>query len=264
MSWVVRRVALFYRAVASILAVRPGSVADALAQVVLLGTATLILYTGVLALISYLPGTDIRSPLSIGWTGAFALATVFATWNFWDSLLDVRAAYRRGAPARTIAGGFWRLRSDALQGACCVAMAGAGTLAIIQWSTMEVRTAILLSAGVFIVTNQVWNRVDRERLWRMPSPTADRQAMRWLATQIAADARVGFHSVGNTLQVPIGVLELLRIRPGLTTEEVIAISEAIAALLDLADEVEALHDNVRLLDPSIHRNPEKTSTEGTP
>lgn len=125
-------------------------------------------YALALIVVTMLPGADIVMPYAVGWTGAFAVAVAFAGWNVWDSLLDARAAYRRQETARIIAGGLWRLRSDALQGACCTAMAGAGALAIVQWGGVEVRAAIIAVAGLTLCANQLLNRVDRERVLRMP------------------------------------------------------------------------------------------------
>jgi hypothetical protein len=145
----------------------------ATAGMLLVGLATLALYALALLAVDFVPGADIRSPLPIWWTGAFAVAVAFAAWNVWDSWLDARAAYRRGSPERTRAGGLWRLRSDMLQGSCCAAMAGAGALAIVQWGTVELRTTIILLAALMLVVNQVWNRIDRERVSRMTAPVAD-------------------------------------------------------------------------------------------
>lgn len=143
------------------------------ARMVLVALSTLALYGLALLLVNLLPGADIVQPYPIWWTGAFAVAVAFAGWNVWDSLLDARAAFRRGEPQRIIAGGLWRLRSDALQGACCTAMAGAGALAIVQWGGLEGRTALISVAALALVANQVWNRVDRERVMRMPPTDHD-------------------------------------------------------------------------------------------
>jgi hypothetical protein len=134
----------------------------------LVALVTLAAYGLALALLTALPGVDVAQPPAIAWTAGFAVAVAFGAWNVWDSLLDARAAYRRGETARIIAGGLWRLRSDALQGASCTAMAAAGALVIVQWGSLEVRAAIIAVAGLTLAANQVWNRIDRERVLRMP------------------------------------------------------------------------------------------------
>lgn len=141
-------------------------------RMVAVAVTTLALYLLTLLAADTL-GLDIRQPLPIAWSGAFAVAVAFAGWNVWDSLLDARAAYTLKRPQRTIAGGIWRLRSDLLQGACCTAMLAAGMLAIVQVSTPEVRAAVIFVASLTLVANQLWNRLDRERIMRMPSPAED-------------------------------------------------------------------------------------------
>lgn len=226
---------------------------EATARMALVALSTLAVYGLVLTAISQTPGVDIRMPLPAVWVAAFAVAVVFSAWNLWDSLLDTRAAFKGGRSRRVIAGGLWRLRSDALQGACCTAMAGAGALAIVQWGSPEIRTALILAAAVLLVANQVWNRYDRERVMRMPSAENDARQLERLAAEIASDAREGFHEVGNTLQHPVAVLDLLRTRPGITPGEVEEIDDAIGALTDLAVHVRLLHERVRALDPSLRR-----------
>jgi hypothetical protein len=135
--------------------------------------STLALYALALMGLQHIPGVDILMPFPIFWVGAFSVAVVFAAWNVWDDTLDARATYQKGAPSRTIAGALWRLRSDALQGACCTAMAGAGALAIVQWGNIEIRTACITAAAVALVANQIWNRLDRERVVRMPSASEE-------------------------------------------------------------------------------------------
>lgn len=223
----------------------------AVALMLLVGLATLALYGLALMAVTLLPDADIVSPLPISWTGAFALATVFAGWNLWDSLLDARAAHRRRATRRTIAGGWWRLRSDALQGACCTSWAGAGVLAILQWGTQEIRTALILAGALALVANQVWNRIDRERISHMPRPTRDAEALETIAIQLAADARTIGHDVASSLQAPVGTLSLLRERPDLTPQEVEDIDLSMKALLDLAAHVQRLHQHARSIDPSL-------------
>lgn len=223
----------------------------AAALMVLVGLVTLACYALALLLVTLLPGADIVSALPISWTGAFALATVFAGWNLWDSLLDARAAHRRRATRRTIAGGWWRLRSDALQGACCTAWAGAGALAIVQWAGPETRTALILSGALAIVANQVWNRIDRERISHMPRPTRDAEALETIAIQLAADARTVGHDVANDLQMPVTTFSLLRERPDLTPQEVEDIDLSMTALLNLGAHVARIHQHARSLDPSL-------------
>jgi hypothetical protein len=150
-----------------------------------------------------------------------------------------------------MAGGLWRLRSDAFQGACCTVWAGAGALAIVQWGNQEVRTALILAGALAIVVNQVWNRIDRERISHMPRPTRDAEALETIAIQLAADARRMGHDIFNDLQVPVGTLELLRERPGLTHEEIEEIDLSLKALLDLAAHIARLHQHARNLDPSL-------------
>lgn len=150
---------------------------------VLLGLVVLALYALALLLVNMIPGVDVVQPYPISWTAAFALGTVFAGWNFYDALLDARAAYRKGEGQRIVAGGLWRLRSDILQGACCATMAAAGALAIVQWGGIETRTALLAAAGLALVANQIWNRLDRERVTRMPPTDHDaryHEARAWI------------------------------------------------------------------------------------
>lgn len=226
-----------------------------LARMALVGLVVLALYALVLLGLAFVPGADIVMPLPISWTGMFAVAVAFAAWNLWDSLLGMRGAVRGDRPARMIAGSFWHLRSDALQGACCTALAGAGALAIVQWGGAEVRTALLTAGGVAIAVNQVWNRLDRERVQRMPGPISEARAMEHLAIALAADARRMGHDVAETLQYPVGVLEMLRIRPGLTEQEVAEIDAAVGQLVALAEHIQALHQQVRAHDPSVRDQP---------
>lgn len=204
----------------------------------------------VLGIVSTLPGLDIVMPLPIWWVATFWVGVVFATWNLWDSVLDARAAFLRGRADRILLGGLWRMRSDALQCMTCCAMVAAGCLAILQFGTVEIRTGLILAGGITLVVNQLWNRLDRERIMRMPPLSGGAREMEQLAMRIAADARQMGHDIRDGLQMPVGELELLRSRPGMTAQEVADIDAAITALMKLADHIQALHQRVKASDPS--------------
>jgi hypothetical protein len=223
---------------------------------VLVGLVTLAVYALALLTVERLPGIDIASPLAIWWTGAWLLGGVFGVWNLWDSALDARDAYRRRKSKRIRAGGIWRLRSDALQCSACVMMVAAGLLAILQLGSPDIRTGLILTGGLAVICNQAWNRIDRERVIRMPSSSVEARAMTRLATEIAADARQMGHDVANTIMQPVAVLEMLRNRPGTFPADVEDIDEAIDALISLTEHVHTLHQHVKERDPSYEKPPE--------
>lgn len=225
---------------------------EASARMMLVGGGTVACYTLALLLVRLWPGgAEIVQPAPVWWVGAFAVGVAFAAWNLWDSLLDVRRVFVRHRPQRVIAGGFWRLRSDALQGACCTAWAAAGALSLVQWGTADQRAGLITAGALALVVNQAWNRIDRERIVRMPSAHAEARTMEQVAVSLAADARRMGHDVRDTLQLPVGVLELLRTHHDLTPSEAAEIDLAVGALVTLAEHVAALHARVRALDPTL-------------
>ncbi len=226
-----------------------------MARMILVVLTVLALYGAALLGLQFVPGADIVQVGPISWTGVFLVAVAFAGWNVWDSLLDARSAYRRHATKRVIAGGLWRLRSDTLQGACCTAMAGAGALAIVQWGTVEIRAAIIASAGVLLVINQIWNRADRERIQRMPGAISEARAMELLAIELAADVRMVGHDLNDNLQVIVGALEVVRQRPDLSPTEAGMIDAATSTVMNLAAHVRVLHEHAKERDPSLRGQP---------
>lgn len=224
-------------------------------QMMLVGLTTLCMFGIAVLLADRIPGVDVALPIALYWTCAWLLGAVFGGWNLRDSIRGSRATYRlERSTAATKAGGLWLLRSDFLQCSACLAMVAAGILAILQWSTVDVRTALILVGGLSIVINQVWNRLDRERVTRMPSVRDETRAMERLAAEIAASARRLGHDIANAINGPVGTLELLRARPGTTPEEAAEIGEAINTLVALADHVRTLHASIRASDPRLPRS----------
>jgi hypothetical protein len=224
------------------------------AQMILVELVTIAAYIVTLEIVVLLPGgIEVVSPLAEWWTGAWLGGAVFGAWNLWDSALDARDAYRRGKSSRIKAGGIWRMRSDLLQCVACVMMVAAGCLAIVQWSSPDVRTALILVGGLAVICNQAWNRIDRERVTRMPSSGIESRAMERLAQDIAADARLFGHEFDNIISLPVGTLEILRVRPGTTREEAEQINASVIALLTLAEHVHALHQRIKAKDPSTEK-----------
>jgi hypothetical protein len=68
------------------------------------------------------------------------------------------------------------------------------------------------------------------------------------AREVAQAVREMSHRAANTLGVPLGVLELLRERPGLTETEYQQIDLAIDRLTGLAVDLRAMHAHARQLD----------------
>lgn len=223
----------------------------ALARMTLVATSTLALYLLALAVVALLPGVDLVQPAPLGWVGVFLCAAVFAAWNLADAVLDARVNFQKYGWGRMLAGSFWHVRSHALQGAGCTAWAGAGALAVLQWGTLELRTACYVAGALCFAGNQVWNRLDRERIVLMPRPAADADAMTRLAEQLAADARLMGHDVRSGLQIPVTTLEILRARPGMTATEIEEIDAALEALFNLGAHIQRLHAHARSLDPSL-------------
>lgn len=243
----------------------------AVIRILLVGVLTLALYALGIGLLDLIPGTDIRQPLPWWWAGAATIGWAYATWNFGDALLDVWDAIKRKRARRYVAGGLWRSRSDFLQGVACLCWAIAGVLAILQWSTPDVRTSFLLAGAASLVLNQGWNRIDRERISRMPSVISetralerllaaravDGQAMERTAAALAADIRALGHDIDNRLSLPVGALEIQRARPGLPADEAATIDAGLAALSDYTEFVKRLHKHAKELDPSLHQPQER-------
>jgi hypothetical protein len=216
---------------------------------ILLGLVTLAVYTLALILIDLTPGMDVVQPLAVGWTGAWLLGSVFGARNLWDATLDVKSAYRRERSATVKAGGLWLMRSDFLQCSACLLMVSAGGLAILQWSSPEVRTGLILAGGLSVVINQVWNRLDRERVIRMPSIDSERRSLERLAREIAVDARVMGHLVANELSEPVGLIDLVLETAVLTPQHRVDLVTARDRMLDLSEHISALHQEIRNLEP---------------
>lgn len=224
---------------------------EAVARMVLVALAVVATYGLLLVLIEQSPLVDVRNPLAVGWTGIFLLGLAFAAWNAGDSVLDIWGAIRKHRPRRILAGGQWLARSNGLQGVTCLMLAAVGWSVILMWGTAEQRAWLLMAGGAALVVNQIWNRLDRERVQRLPGAASEARLMEQLAVALAADARRMGHDVAETLQYPVGVLEMLRLRPGLTEQEVAEIDRAVTQLVALAEHIRDLHQQVRAHDPSV-------------
>jgi hypothetical protein len=224
----------------------------AIARMALVALAILAAYGLVLLLIEQSPYVEVRNYLALGWTAVFLVGLGFATWNAYDSVLDVWDAFKRHRPRRIVAGGQWLARSNVLQGIACLMLALTGWSVILMLGTAELRAGLLVGGGVALVANQVWNRLDRERLQRLPGPSSEVRAMEALAAELAADTRTFGHDFDDALQFPVGVLEVLKTRADITPQEVLDIEAAVVVLTDLGAALGVLHARARALDPTLH------------
>jgi hypothetical protein len=223
----------------------------ALARMALVAFSILAAYGLVLVLIEQSPYVEVRNYLALGWTAIFLVALGFAIWNSYDSVLDVWDVIKQHRPLRIVAGGQWLARSNVLQGVVCLVMAATGWSVILMLGTAELRAGLLMAGGLALAANQVWNRLDRERLQRLPGPASEVRAMEALAAELAADTRTFGHDFDDALQFPVGVLEVLKTRSDITPQEVFDIEAAVVVLTDLGAALGALHQRARALDPTL-------------
>jgi hypothetical protein len=229
----------------------------AIARMVLVAFSILAGYGLALVAIEQSPFYEVRNYLALGWTAVFLVGVGFASWNAYDSVLDVWDAFKRHRPRRIVAGGQWLARSNVLQGIACLMLALTGWSVILMLGSAELRAGLLVAGGLALVANQVWNRLDRERLQRLPGPSSEVRAMEALAIEIALAGRQLGHDANDHLAAAVIALELVKDAPGLSADERKVCYGAIESLLELGEMIGSAHQRIRRLDPTLHP-PEET------
>ena len=192
---------------------------------------------------------EINQPFVTWWTGAWLLGLVFAGWNSVDAVIDTWSVMHPMQSTRNVAGAFWLMRSEMLKSLACLCMASAGVIAMFLWGSIEIRVLLLCAGGLCIVVNEIGNRVDRERIEKMP-PSSRAARMEQLAVEIAGLGRSLGHIANNLAAVQVGTLEDLQRSSNLTNEQREDIEAVEILMMSLADELQAVHQRIRDLDPS--------------
>lgn len=228
----------------------------AVVRSILVGASSLLVYSIVLLSVSTFTSVDVKNSQALWWTSMFCIGASFAMWNAWDSIFDVVAAIRTHRPPRIIAGGQWIFRSNVLQMIFCASMVLVGLLSTLQIGEPELRTAIITLGGLCLVSSQVWDRLDRERMKSIPYTS--------VAAEIGRASREMGHKVANQLVIGVSALELALNYPGLTESERELIIKGIENLADLKEDVQDLHQKIRELDPLYSPHNQELPTDSTP
>lgn len=183
------------------------------------------------------------------WSGAFWLGLIFAIWNLFDATLDTLAALAGRHSQRTVVAGLWFVRSDLFQALGCLFMLAAGLTVVLGIAGPQDRSILIFLGGAMLVINQVWNRLDRERLRRSPH-RSQANLMRARAIAIAALGRALGHDIPDRLTVPLGILEALSVDPNIPPAYRAQSGIGAESIIGLAAEVRDLHRQIRDLDPS--------------